>query len=78
MPDIRTERMCADDMALAVDWAAAEGWNSGLDDAAAFHAADPDGHFLTRIDGRPGTKKVAGTAKRSSRARMRGIAVLGP
>jgi hypothetical protein len=53
MPDIRTERMSAEDMALAVDWAAAEGWNPGLDDAAAFHAADPEGHFLTRIDGRP-------------------------
>jgi hypothetical protein len=26
-----------------VDWAADEGWNPGLHDAAAFHAADPDG-----------------------------------
>ncbi|MDA0702510.1 MAG: GNAT family N-acetyltransferase [Proteobacteria bacterium] len=53
MPDIRTERMRVEEMALAVDWAAAEGWNPGLDDAAAFHAADLDGHFLTRLDGRP-------------------------
>lgn len=53
MSDIRTERMRVEEMALAVDWAAAEGRNPGLDDAAAFHAADPDGHFLTRIDGRP-------------------------
>lgn len=53
MSEIRTDRMTAGDMALAVDWAAAEGWNPGLDDAAVFHAADPDGHFLTRIDGRP-------------------------
>src|SRR5687767_13477747 len=26
-----------------VDWAAGEGWNPGRNDAAAFHAADPDG-----------------------------------
>ena len=26
-----------------VGWAADEGWNPGLDDAAAFHSADPDG-----------------------------------
>jgi hypothetical protein len=28
------------------DWAAAEGWNPGPDDAAAFHATDPEGFFL--------------------------------
>lgn len=37
-----------------IDWllelAAAEGWNPGLDDAAAFRAADPDG-FLIALDG---------------------------
>ncbi len=29
-----------------LDWAAHEGWNPGLDDAAAFHAADPSGFFV--------------------------------
>jgi GNAT superfamily N-acetyltransferase len=29
-----------------LDWAAAEGWNPGTDDAAAFHGTDPDGFFL--------------------------------
>ncbi|MEO0387662.1 MAG: GNAT family N-acetyltransferase, partial [Pseudomonadota bacterium] len=33
-----------------LDWAAAEGWNPGLDDAAAFFAADPDGFFVTLDD----------------------------
>ena len=28
-----------------IDWAAAEGWNPGLTDAAAFYAADPKGFF---------------------------------
>jgi GNAT superfamily N-acetyltransferase len=34
-----------------IDWAAAEGWNPGLDDAAAFHAADPDGFIGCFVDG---------------------------
>ena len=43
----------ATDIALMLDWAAAEGWNPGLDDAAAFHAADPDGFFVAEGDGQP-------------------------
>jgi len=38
---------------LIVDWAAAEGWNPGLHDAAAFHAADPTGFMLGLLDGEP-------------------------
>ncbi|MEV7689818.1 GNAT family N-acetyltransferase [Streptomyces bungoensis] len=34
-------------------WAAAEGWNPGLSDGAAFFAQDPAGFFLGRIDGEP-------------------------
>jgi GNAT superfamily N-acetyltransferase len=33
------------EIASLLDWAAAEGWNPGLDDAVAFQAADPDGFF---------------------------------
>jgi len=29
-----------------LEWAAAEGWNPGQDDAAAFYAADPEGFFV--------------------------------
>ena len=36
-----------------LDWAAAEGWNPGLDDAAAFHAADPEGFFVAAENGEP-------------------------
>lgn len=41
------------EVALMLDWDAAEGWNPGLDDAAAFHAADPDGFFLALEDDVP-------------------------
>ena len=39
------------DVAMMLDWAAAEGWNPGLDDAAPFFAADPGGFLVGRIDG---------------------------
>jgi len=41
------------DVDLAIDWAAAEGWNPGLNDAACFRAADPEGFLLGSVDGEP-------------------------
>lgn len=38
---------------IAAPWAAQEGWNPGLADAACFHAADPDGFFLGLLDDEP-------------------------
>jgi hypothetical protein len=38
---------------LAIDWAAAEGWNPGLADAAAFQAADPGGFLIGLRDEKP-------------------------
>jgi GNAT superfamily N-acetyltransferase len=38
-------------VALLLQWAKAEGWNPGLDDAQPFHAADPDGFLLGIRDG---------------------------
>ncbi len=48
---IRT--MTKTEVNLAVDWAAAEGWNPGLHDAECFYAADPNGFFLGELDGQP-------------------------
>jgi hypothetical protein len=45
--------MGAQDLALALDWAAAEGWNPGLADAACFAAVDPEGFLLGEIAGLP-------------------------
>lgn len=53
MSRLEIRRAGADAFAVAVDWAAAEGWNPGLDDLAAFHAADPGSFFLGWLDGRP-------------------------
>jgi len=38
---------------LAVDWAAAEGWNPGLSDAEAFWAADPRGFWIALLGDEP-------------------------
>lgn len=43
----------AADFATAVDWAAAEGWNPGLDDLSVFHGTDPGGFFMGWIGSRP-------------------------
>jgi Acetyltransferase (GNAT) family len=46
-------QMTEADLKLALDWAAAEGWNPGVHDAHCFYAADPEGFFLGRLDGVP-------------------------
>lgn len=45
--------MTAAEVDLAIDWAAAEGWNPGLDDAPCFRAEDPDGFLIGLVDGTP-------------------------
>lgn len=47
--------MSLGDLAIAVDWAAAEGWNPGLDDAATFHATDPGGFLMGWLGAEPVT-----------------------
>jgi len=37
----------------AIDWAASEGWNPGLEDLATFHNADPEGFLMGWVDGNP-------------------------
>ena len=53
MPDGYTIRtMTPDEIAVAVDWAAAEGWNPGLGDAACFQTVDPDGFIGGWLNGK--------------------------
>jgi len=53
MNDLRIRTMRPDEIAIAVDWAAAEGWNPGLADASCFATADPEGFFIGELDGAP-------------------------
>ena len=45
--------MRSDEIAIAADWAAAEGWNPGLTNAACFATVDPEGFLIGEIDGAP-------------------------
>jgi ribosomal protein S18 acetylase RimI-like enzyme len=45
--------MTLDEVELATEWAAREGWNPGFDDAHVFHATDPEGFFVGVLDGEP-------------------------
>jgi len=45
--------MTGREVATAIEWAAAEGWNPGLHDAACFHAADPGGFLMGLLDDEP-------------------------
>ena len=45
--------MRPDEIPVAIDWAAAEGWNPGLADAACFATVDPQGFLIGEIEGEP-------------------------
>ncbi|HEY9567757.1 MAG TPA: GNAT family N-acetyltransferase, partial [Thalassobaculum sp.] len=45
--------MTAAEVELAVEWAAREGWDPGVDDAACFRAADAGGFLMAFADGEP-------------------------
>ena len=52
-PTLRIRPMQRGEIDFAVDLAAGEGWNPGLHDAAAFHAADAGGFLVGLLDETP-------------------------
>lgn len=53
MNSLRIRPMRPDEISVAVDWAAAEGWNPGFADDACFAVVDPLGFFIGEVDGVP-------------------------
>ncbi len=53
MTSLTIRGMSAAELELAVDWAAAEGWNPGLEDSAPFRAADPEGFRMAFLGDEP-------------------------
>ncbi|XGV94461.1 MAG: GNAT family N-acetyltransferase [Leptolyngbya sp. BL-A-14] len=45
--------MARQEVGIAIDWAAAEGWNPGTYDADCFYAADPHGFLIGLIENEP-------------------------
>ena len=52
-PELVIRNTSEHELNLALEWAAAEGWNPGLDDTKCFYAADPKGFLLGELDGKP-------------------------
>ncbi|ELX12985.1 acyl-CoA N-acyltransferase [Janthinobacterium sp. HH01] len=52
-PPLEIRHMSEAELGLALDWAAGEGWNPGLHDAACFYATDPEGFLIGVLDGEP-------------------------
>ncbi|MGF1772879.1 GNAT family N-acetyltransferase [Vibrio wakamikoensis] len=53
MKGFRIRTMTLDEVSVAVEWAAQEGWNPGLNDAQHYHSADPNGFWVGELDGEP-------------------------
>ncbi|WP_321935884.1 MULTISPECIES: GNAT family N-acetyltransferase [unclassified Paraburkholderia] len=51
--DFIVRTMSADEVAMSVEWAAAEGWNPGWHDPHSFRVADPNGFFVGLWHGEP-------------------------
>lgn len=53
MPQLEIRAASASEFETAINWASQQGWNPGLDDLPAFHAADPNGFLMGFMDGQP-------------------------
>src|SRR5262245_43437365 len=51
--NLRIRAMRPEEISIAVDWAAGEGWNPGLADAACFNTVDSHGFLVGELDGAP-------------------------
>lgn len=45
--------MTRDELDIAIDWAADEGWNPGIYDGDSFYNTDPEGFFMGFVDDKP-------------------------
>ncbi|MFA5019183.1 MAG: GNAT family N-acetyltransferase, partial [Methylobacter sp.] len=52
-PNYKIRTMSRDEINVAIDWAASEGWNPGLYDADCFYTADPEGFLVGELNNEP-------------------------
>ncbi|WP_333875212.1 GNAT family N-acetyltransferase [Methylobacter sp.] len=52
-PNYKIRTMSRDEINMAIDWAATEGWNPGLYDADCFYATDPEGFLVGELNNEP-------------------------
>src|SRR4051794_18628807 len=53
MNELRIRPMRQDEISIAANWAAAEGWNPGFADDACFATVDPEGFLIGELEGAP-------------------------
>ncbi|MEM9358604.1 MAG: GNAT family N-acetyltransferase [Pseudomonadota bacterium] len=53
MANFQVRSASPNEFSVAVEWAATEGWNPGLGDLSAFHAADPAGFLIGYLNDEP-------------------------
>jgi hypothetical protein len=53
MPELAIRAMRRRDLDIAIEWAAREGWNPGLQDADVFFATDPGGFLMAFLEAEP-------------------------
>ncbi|WP_394150260.1 GNAT family N-acetyltransferase [Vibrio maritimus] len=53
MTEFNIRTMTLDEVGMAVEWAAQEGWNPGLNDAYHYYKADPNGFLVGELNGEP-------------------------
>jgi hypothetical protein len=76
LKDLTVRKMRTDEIAVAINWAAAEGWNPGLDDARCFATADPQGFLIGELDGKPAA--VISTVNHDDRFSFLGLYIVRP
>jgi len=52
-PNYKIRTLSRDEINIATDWAASEGWNPGLYDADCFYMADPEGFLVGELNNEP-------------------------
>jgi len=52
-PNYKIRTLSRDEINIATDWAAFEGWNPGLYDADCFYTADPEGFLVGELNNEP-------------------------
>ncbi|MGZ4955631.1 MAG: GNAT family N-acetyltransferase [Methylobacter sp.] len=52
-PNYKIRTMSRNEINMAIDWAATEGWNPGLYDAECFYATDPEGFLVGELNNEP-------------------------
>ncbi len=74
--DFTIRAMTRPELGLALDWAAAEGWNPGVHDAHCFYAADPQGFLIALLGEQP--VAVISVVKYGSRFGFLGLYIVKP